>query len=48
MLLGTFRASLLGNILAGKGIARAREGIVIPGYGNKKGPKATTKIKTDF
>ena len=30
MLLGTLGASLLGNILAGKGIAR-------PGYGNKKG-----------
>ena len=30
MLLGTLGASLLGNILAGKGIARA-------GYGNKRG-----------
>ena len=30
MLLGTLGASLLGNMLAGKGIVRA-------GYGNKKG-----------
>ena len=42
MLLGTLGASLLGNLLAGKGIYRAgkgkginraREGIVRPGYG---------------
>ena len=37
MLLGTLGASLLGNILAGKGINRAGEGIVRTGYGNKKG-----------
>ena len=39
MLLGTLGASLLGNILAGKGINRAGEGrgIVRAGYGNKKG-----------
>ena len=36
-LLGTLGASLLGNILAGKGINRAGEGIVRTGYGNKKG-----------
>ena len=45
MLLGTLGASLLGNILAGKGINRAGEiaiakrkgrGIVRDGYGNKK------------
>ena len=42
MLLGTSGASLLGNILAGKGINkkgrgmnRAGEGIVSAGYGNK-------------
>ena len=35
MLLGTLGASLLGNILAGKGINRADEGIVRAGYGNK-------------
>ena len=33
MLLGTLGASLLGNILAGKGINRAGEGITRPGYG---------------
>ena len=48
MLLGTLGASLLGNILAGKGINRAGEGIVRAGYGNKKGRKATTKNKMDF
>ena len=31
MLLGTLGASLLGNLLAGKGIHRAGEGIVIAG-----------------
>ena len=37
VLLGTLGAGLLGNILAGKGMNRAREGIVRAGYGNKKG-----------
>ena len=36
MLLGTLGASLLGNILAGKGINRAGEGIVRAGEGNKR------------
>ena len=36
ILLGTLGASLLVNILAGKGINRAGEGIVKAGYGNKK------------
>ena len=35
MLSGTLGASLLGNILAGKGINRAGEGIVRAGHGNK-------------
>ena len=42
MLLGTLGASLLGNVLAGKGInkkgrgiSRAGEAIVRAGYGNK-------------
>ena len=35
MLLGTWNASLLGNILSGRGINRAGEGIVRAGYGNK-------------
>ena len=34
MLLGTLGASLLENLLAGKGISRAREGIVRAGEGN--------------
>ena len=36
MLLGTLGASLLGNILAGKGINRAGEGGIRPDYGNKR------------
>ena len=35
MLLGTLGASLLRNILVGKGKNRAAEGIVTAGYGNK-------------
>ena len=42
MLLGA-GASLLGNILTGRGISRAGEGIVRAGYGNnKKGKKNKT------
>ena len=51
MFLGTLGASLSGNVLTGKGINRAWEGIVSAGYGNKKGQKATTKghkNKMDF
>ena len=33
MLLGTLCASLLGNILTGRGINRAGEGVVRAGYG---------------
>ena len=36
MLLGTLEASLLGNLLSGKGLARAGEGIVRAGEGVKK------------
>ena len=36
MLLGTLRASLLGNLLTGKGMMRAGEGIVRAGEGAKK------------
>ena len=43
MLLGTLGASLLGNILAEKGINRAGEGIVRASYGNKKGQNTTTE-----
>ena len=54
ILLGTLGASLLGNMLTGRGINRAAkgrgintagEGIVIAGYGNKKGQKNN---KMDF
>ena len=48
MLLGTLVASLLGNILAGKGINRDGEGILRAGYANKKVRKTTTKNKTAF
>ena len=48
MLLGTLGASLLGNILAGKGMNRTGEGIVRGGYGNKKVRKTTTKNKKNF
>ena len=47
-MLGTLAASLLGNILAGKVVNGAREGIVRAGYGNKKVRKTTTKNKMDF
>ena len=36
MLLGTLGASLLENLLAGKGISRTREGIVRAGEGNNR------------
>ena len=41
MLLGTLGASLLGNLLTGKGIMRAGDGIVRSGNGSKKKPKFT-------
>ena len=48
MLLGTLGASLLGNLLSGKGIVRAGKGIVRAGEGSVasrakgKGAKKTT------
>ena len=39
MLLGTLGASLLGNLLTGKGMMRAGEGIVRAGEGSKKKTK---------
>ena len=45
MLLGLLGASLLGNILAGRGINRAGEGILRVSYGNKKDEKNN---QTDF
>ena len=38
MSLGTLGASLLGNLLTGKGMIRAGEGIVRAGEGAKKNP----------
>ena len=35
MLLGTLNARLLGNMLTGKGMNRAGEGIIRAGYGSK-------------
>ena len=46
--MGTLGASLLGNILAGKGMNRAGEGVIRAGYGNKKVRNTTTKNKLDF
>ena len=50
MLLGTLGASLLGNILAGKGrgVDRAGEGTVRARYGNEKARKTTTKSIKNF
>ena len=39
MLLGTLGASLLGNILTGRGMSRTSEGILRADYGNKKRKK---------
>ena len=36
ILLGTLGATLLGHILAGKGINRAEEGVIRAAYGNKR------------
>ena len=36
MLLGTVGASLLGNMLAGKGINRAGKAFIRAGYGSKR------------
>ena len=46
MLLGTLGASLLGNLLTGKGIMRAGDGIVIAGEGSiAKGAGSKNKTK---
>ena len=48
MLLGTLSASLLGNILTGKEINRAGEGIVRAGYGRRSLNSSTSyKNKKD-
>ena len=43
MLLGTLGASLLENMLAGKGIIRAGEGTIRADYGSKKFDSPLTK-----
>ena len=45
MLLGTLGASLLGNVLADRGINKAGEGVIRGGHGNKK---QDHKKKMDF
>ena len=42
ILLGTLGASLLGNMLAGKGVTRAGEGTARVGYGSKR--SSVTKL----
>ena len=46
MLLGTLGASLLGNLLTGKGTVRAGEGTIRAGYGSsiKKSSNSTTSF----
>ena len=39
MLLGTFGATLLGNMLSGKGVIRAEEAAIRAGYGSKSSLK---------
>ena len=46
MLLGTLSASLLGNLLAGKGINRAGEGIVRAG--ERRPSSSALQNNTDF
>ena len=49
MLLGILAASLLGNILAGKGSNRVGEGIVTAGYGYRSSNFSENKnSKMDF
>ena len=43
MLLGTLGANLLGNMLASKGMNRAREGIIRAGYGSEGSLKSIKK-----
>ena len=43
--IGGFLSMLLGNILPGKGIKRAGEGVIRAGYGNKKVKKQQQKDK---
>ena len=48
MLLGTLGASLLGNMLAGKGDMRSGEGTVRVGYGSKRSSLKDLRFKNFF
>ena len=48
MLLGTLGACLLGHMLAGKGVIRAREGTVRVGYGSTKSSPKDLRFKNFF
>ena len=48
MLLGTLGASLLGNLLTGKGTIRAGEGTVRAGYGYDLSIKKSSNSTTSF
>ena len=48
MLLGTLGASLLGNLLTGKGINRASEGVLRAGYGRPSSSASQNNNKMDF
>ena len=48
MLLGTLAASLLVNMLAGKGVIRAGEGAVRVGYGSKRSSPKNFRFKKIF
>ena len=45
MLLGNLVASLLGNMLAGKGVIRAVEGTAGAGYGSKRSSSNRSSLK---
>ena len=48
MLLDTLGASLLGNMLAGKGVIRAEEVTAKVGYGSKRSSLKDHRLKTNF
>ena len=48
MLLGTLGTSLLGNILACKGINRAREGFIRDGYRSKRSSSMIFSANSSF
>ena len=48
MILSTLAASLLGNMLAGKGVIRAGEGTARVGYGSKRSSSKKSSLKKFF